>query len=61
MSQIQSEHDHLRVLIESMQRAGALEPDIHRAVRRAAADRPGTRRSRRVLRWLPVGRTRASA
>jgi hypothetical protein len=34
------DHDHLRVMIEQMQRAGHHEDAIHDAVRRATARRP---------------------
>jgi hypothetical protein len=49
------EHDHLRVMIETMQRDGRPEAMIHEAVRRAMdGDRPRRRDRRRpdVLRLL---------
>lgn len=58
MSQTHPEHDHLRILIETMQRAGAAEDDIHRAVRRAAGDQRRPRRGPRMLRLVPVRRGR---
>jgi hypothetical protein len=54
------EHDHLRIMIEQMQRAGHPEHSIHEAVRqassRSAPDR--TRPSRRVSRFGLLGRLR---
>jgi hypothetical protein len=49
------EHDHLRLMIERLQRDGTPEAAIHEAVRRATdGDRPGRRERRRpdVLRLL---------
>jgi transcriptional/translational regulatory protein YebC/TACO1 len=52
MSQSTPDHNHLRVLIETMQRAGVPEEGIHRAVRHAAGE-GSPRRRRRLLRLLP--------
>lgn len=61
MSQIPNpEHDHLRIMIERMQRAGHPERSIHEAVRQASSrtTSAGTRPARRAGRFGLLGRLR---
>ena len=55
------EHDHLRVMIEMMQRDGKAETAIHEAVRGATGDgRPQRRQGRRNVLGRVFGRRPSS-